>query len=134
MAGRSGRQTNADRVLAHLRHQERPQSAYQILDDFRGDGVTGAMMVYCALDQLRAAGQVHRIESLNAWTVCRDPSHATTPVFEICRDCGAVTEHLDARLSCDIAKLSDRTGLTPDRSVIEIHGRCGDCRPDVPTD
>lgn len=46
---------------------------------------------------------------------------------------GAVTEHLDARLSCDVAELSDRRGFAPERSVIEIHGRCGHRRPNVPT-
>ena len=78
------------------------------------------------------AGHVHPIESLNAWTVCRDPSHASTPVIEICSDCAAVIERFDARLSSDIADLADRTGFAPDRSVIEIHGRCDDCRPRVP--
>ena len=131
MKGRSRRQTHAERVLAHLRHRQRPLSAYQILDGLRGDGVAAVTTVYRALSKLLVAGQVHRIESLNAWTLCRDPSHAATPVFEICRDCGAVTEHLDPHLSCDIAKLSDRTGFAPERSVIEIHGRCGDCRPNL---
>ena len=128
MAGRSERRTHADRVLEHLRRQSKPLSAYKILEDLRSDGVTAATTVYRALDQLLATGRVHRIESLNAWTVCRNPSHTETPAFEICTDCGAVTEHLDARLACDVAELSDRTGFSPDRSVIEIRGQCGDCR------
>lgn len=133
MTGRSGRRTHAERVLAHLRLKERPQSAYQILEDLRHEGVTAATTVYRALTQLQEAGSVHRIESLNAWTVCADPSHAAAPVFEICTDCGAVTEHHDVSVACDIAKLSDRSGFTPERSVLEIHGRCGDCRPDAMT-
>ena len=133
MAGRSERRTHADRVLEHLRRQSKPLSAYQILEDLRSDGVTAATTVYRALDQLLAAGRVHRIESLNAWTACCAPRHAETPVFEICTDCGAVTEHLDARLAYDVAQLSDRTGFSPDRSVIEIRGRCGDCRSNAST-
>ena len=131
MAGRSERRTHADRVLEHLRRQSKPLSAYKILEDLRSDGVTAATTVYRALDQLLATGRVHRIESLNAWTACRDPSHAETPAFEICEDCGAVTEHVDPRLAQDIAALSKRSGFMPEHSVIEIRGRCGTCRTDA---
>ena len=131
MAGRSERRTHADRVLEHLRRQNKPLSAYKILEDLRSEGVTAATTVYRALDQLLAAGRVHRIESLNAWTACCDPSHAETPVFEICEDCGTVTEHVDTRVAQDIATLSKRSGFTPERSVIEIRGRCGTCRADA---
>lgn len=133
MAGRSARRTHADRVLEHLRHQTKPQSAYEILEDMRAQGITAATTVYRALDKLLAAGRVHRIESLNAWTTCCEPHHSETPVFEICDGCGAVTEHMDAHLARDIAALSERTGFVPDRSVIEIHGRCGACHAGAPT-
>ncbi len=133
MARRSGRRTHADRVLEHLRRQTRPLSAYQILEDLRDDGVTAATTVYRALDQLLAARRVHRIESLNAWTACCDPSHTETPVFEICEDCGAVTEHVHTSLTKDIAALSSHSGFEPSHSVIEIRGRCGACRADAPT-
>jgi Fur family zinc uptake transcriptional regulator len=126
------RMTHADRVLAHLRRQAKPLSAYQILEDLRGEGVTAATTVYRALDRLVASGQVHRIESLNAFAACCDPAHEAAPVFEICEDCGAVTEHVDTRLADGIAALSSRSGFAPAHSVIEIRGRCGICRPDVP--
>ncbi|MEM7120713.1 MAG: Fur family transcriptional regulator [Pseudomonadota bacterium] len=129
--GKSRRRTHADRVLDHLRHQDKPLSAYQILEALRSEGVTAATTVYRALDQLLAAGRVHRIESLNAWTVCCDPRHTETPVFEICEDCGAVTEHVDTRLAENIAALSSHSGFKPEHSVIEIRGRCGACRPDA---
>lgn len=133
MAGRPGRRTHADRVLEHLGRQTKPLSAYQILEGLRGDGVNAATTVYRALEQLLAAGRVHRIESLNAWTVCCDPSHTETPVFEICEHCGAVTEHVDARLAENIAALSSHSGFKPEHSVIEIRGSCCACRADSPT-
>ncbi|MEM1345526.1 MAG: transcriptional repressor [Pseudomonadota bacterium] len=126
--GRSGRQTHAERVLAHLRRQEKPQTAYQILEDLRSDGVTAPTTVYRALDHLVAAGDVCRIESLNAWTARLTPSQGKTPVFEICEHCGSVTEHVDTRLARDIAALSRHTGFQPERSILEIRGRCGSCR------
>lgn len=131
MATNPKRKTHAERVFEHLQRQTKPLSAYQILEDLRGDGVTAATTVYRALEQLRASGRVHRIESLSAFTACCDPNHDAVPVFEICESCGAVTEHVDARLADGIAALSNRSGFAPERSVIEIRGRCGACRPDA---
>ena len=121
------RRTHADRVLDRLRRARKPLSAYQILDDLRGEGVSAATTVYRALDQLVASGRVHRIESLNAFTACCDPNHAEAAVFEICEGCGSVTEHVDEGLTETIATLSDRSGFRAERSVIEIRGRCGAC-------
>ncbi len=121
------RLTHAERVLKFLKRQERPLSAYEILEALRGDGVAAATTVYRALAKLLETGHVHRIESLNAWTVCRAPHHSETPVFEICDGCGNVTEHVTSHLAHDIAALSADSGFVPDRSVIEIHGRCSDC-------
>ena len=131
MAGKPKRKTHAERVLEHLRGQTKPLSAYQILKDLRSEGVTAPTTVYRALDQLVASGRAHRIESLNAFTACCDPCYAETPVFEICENCGAVTEHVDARLAETIATLSSHSGFTPEHSVIEIRGRCGACRADA---
>lgn len=128
----STRLAHADRVLGYMKRQNRPLSAYEILEDLRDEGVTAATTVYRALAKLHAAGRVHRIESLNAWTACCEPHHAETPVFEICDDCGNVKEHVDAHLAGNIAALSARSGFAPDRSVIEIHGRCSDCDAAVP--
>lgn len=120
---------HTDRVLRYLEREKHPLSAYQILDGLRGDGLSAANTVYRSLEHLQAAGRVHRIESLNAWTILQAPFHTTTPIFEICVDCSVVTEHSDPRLCGDIAELTERTGFAVERSVIEIHGRCGDCHP-----
>ena len=121
------RLTHAERVLRFLRRQGRPLSAYEILRALQEDGVTAATTVYRALDKLLKAGHVHRIESLNAWTACCKPHHSETPVFEICDGCGNVTEHVASHLARGIEALSTDSGFAPDRSVIEIHGRCFDC-------
>lgn len=133
MGGSPKRKTHAERVFEHLHHQSKPLSAYQILENLRSEGVTAATTVYRALDQLVASGRVHKIQSLNAFTVCCDPSHDAAPVFEICEDCGTVTEHVDTGLTKNIAALSNQSGFKPEHSVIEIRGRCGTCRADAPT-
>ena len=133
MPARSARIAHADRVLEFMKCQHRPISAYEILEALRDQGITAATTVYRALDKLQAAGRIHRIESLNAWTACCGPRHAETPVFEICDDCGIVAEHVDDDVARGIAALTTRSGFAPERSVIEIHGRCSDCHEDGPT-
>ena len=132
MRHRRSRQTHAERVLEFLKCQKHPLSAYEILEALRGEGVTAATTIYRALAKLLEDGHVHRIESLNAWTVCRKPHHSGAAVFEICDGCGHVTEHVASNLARDIAALSTDSGFVPDRSVIEIHGRCSDCGPNTP--
>ena len=133
MVKRPKRTTHADRVLHYMKRKNRPLSAYEILEDLRSEGVTAATTVYRALEKLLDSGLIHRIESLNAWTVCCGSHGKETPVFEICDDCGSVTEHLEAAFAQSIATLSERTGFSPNHSVLEIHGRCDDCSLGVPT-
>ena len=133
MEKRSKRITHADRVFKYLQAQDRPVSAYDILEGLRDDGVTASTTVYRALEKLLDAGRVHRIESLNAWTVCCGGHDGKTPVFAICDDCGTVTEHVDDDFADIIAALSKRTGFAPNRSVLELHGRCNDCSTSAPS-
>ena len=97
--------THADRVLNYLKEQHRPLSAYDILEGLRSDGVTTSTTVYRALEKLLDAYQVHRIESLNAWTVCCSEHDHDTPVFSICDDCGTVAEHVVSEITHSIANL-----------------------------
>ena len=133
MAESPKRKTHAERVIEHLRDQTKALLTYQTLDDLRDQGVTVARTVYRALDQMVASGRVHRIESLNAFTVCAGPPHSETPVFEICNECGDLTERVGTGLTENIAILSRRSGFQPEHSVIETRGRCGACRADAQT-
>ena len=121
------RLTHADRVFNFLKKQKQPLTAYEILDLLRSDGITAATTVYRALDKLHQDGLIHRIESLNAWTICCGSHKNKIPVFEICNDCGDVKEHLDQKLTDNIKNLSDRTGFKAYNPVFEIHGLCGNC-------
>lgn len=114
-------------VFAALAEAGHPLGAYALLDGLREHGFKAPLQVYRALDQLLEMGLVHRLESLNAWTVCCEARHAYTPVFAICNDCGSVSEHFDKQLAESIETMSRRTGFMPDRSIIEIHGQCDSC-------
>ena len=118
-------------VLKILTKASQPLGAYAILDKLRSHGFKAPLTVYRALEQLAGQGLVHKIESLNAWTTCCGEHQANPPVFEICKDCGNVTEQFDRELVKSLNSMSERSGFIPDRSIIEIHGRCDDCGTDA---
>ena len=118
-------------VLNVLTKASQPLGAYAILTELHSYGFKAPLTVYRALDQLTGMGLVHKLESLNSWTSCCGDHHANPPVFEICNDCGNVTEHFDKELIKNLSNVSERSGFIPDRSIIEIHGRCDDCGTDA---
>ena len=118
-------------VLKVLSNASQPLGAYAILDELRRYGFKAPLTVYRALEQLADGGLVHKLESLNSWTICCGEHHANPPIFEICKDCGNVSEHFDKELLKNLNSMSERSGFIPDRSIIEIHGRCDDCGTDA---
>ena len=120
---------NQSLVLKALRKAKHPIGAYELLDQLREHGLKAPLQIYRTLDQLIELKIVHRLESLNAWTLCCDAEHDSTPVFAICNDCGIVKEYFDETLSSNIANISKQSGFVADRSIIEIHGRCDQCEP-----
>ena len=120
---------NQSLVLEALRKAKHPVGAYELLDQLREHGLRAPLQIYRTLDQLIELKIVHRLESLNAWTLCCDAEHDSTPVFAICNDCGIVKEYFDETLSSNIANISKQSGFVADRSIIEINGRCDQCEP-----
>ena len=120
---------NQSLVYEALRKAKNPVGAYELLDQLREHGLKAPLQIYRTLDQLIELKIVHRLESLNAWTLCCDAEHDSTPVFAICNDCGIVREYFDETLSSNIANISKQSGFVADRSIIEIHGRCDQCEP-----
>ena len=116
-------------VLETLMQAATPQSAYAILDALRPEGFRAPPQVYRALDKLLEAGLVHRIESMNAFVACCDPTDAghETIVFMLCDRCGAVDEFADASVARRLAKLSRERGFHADKRTVEVRGACGRC-------
>ncbi len=122
------RRPHHQRILALLRCEGRPRSAYQILEALRPEGVNAPTTVYRALERLQEDGRVHRVESLNAYIACCDPNHAESAVFVICDSCGAVSEHLTVGLSQHLGRLADSARFSPRHAVIELRGQCAECQ------
>ena len=118
---------NETLVLRVLTKTSEPIGAYAILKELRRHGFRAPLTVYRALDQLAAKGLVHKLESLNSWTICCGEHDTNPPIFEICNDCGNVTEHFDKELIQNLNNMSMRNGFMPNRSIIEIHGKCDEC-------
>ena len=118
---------HANRVFAFMKKKNKPITAYEILEGLATEGISAPTTIYRALNKLVSKGLIHKIESLNAWTVCCGLHENKIPIFEICKDCGNVTEHLDKNLANSIKQLSRKTGFMPDNPIFEIHGKCGLC-------
>ena len=120
---------NQSLVLNALQADRQPASAYTLLDRLRGDGFKAPLQVYRALEKLIERGQVHRLESLNAFVACQHEgcnSHSTA-AFLICDHCKSVTEFDPVRVRRAITQGAKDVGFTVRRSVIEVEGSCGDC-------
>lgn len=115
-------------VLSVLRRRSGPYSAYDVLRELRTTYPKIAPpTVYNALAALTQRGQVHRVESLKAYVACQCASHQQASILSICDDCGAVEERIAPDLLDKISGLLGKSGFSPLRHVIEVHGICAAC-------
>ena len=125
LGARGGR--NQERVLAALTRSGQPMTAYQLLDRLRPEGIGAPPSIYRALNQLVAAGRVHRLETLNAYIACGHAHGAGGPAFAICERCRRVMEIEDEALLAALGGWAGRSGFRVGRVAIEMVGRCADC-------
>ena len=119
---------NREHVYRELRTARRPMSAYQVLDRVREHGISAPTVVYRALDHLIDLGQVHRVESMNAYVACCDPGHRhATAVFAICDSCETIAELPGERVLRGIANEAKRAGFATRQATVEIKGLCATC-------
>lgn len=116
-------------VMKELSKAGEPLGAYAILDQLRDHGFRAPLQVYRALNKLVEAGLVHKLESLNAFVVCRQPgceSHEST-AFMICGSCGQTTEFIDRLLARRLKKLACDSEFALKETTIELRGICRTC-------
>ncbi len=115
-------------VLTVLRRRRRPLSAYDILRELReANPKIGPPTIYRALSALIERGRVHRLESLKAFIACKGDRHQHASILSICNDCGSVEESVAPDLHNELSSIAAKTGFSPTRHVIEIHGLCASC-------
>jgi Fur family zinc uptake transcriptional regulator len=118
-------------VFDIIRAAQKPMGAYDIIRAMTPQPKPPT--VYRALEFLVDNGQVHRIESLNAYMACnaahaccdehKSHNHAHTTQFIVCEDCGNVEE---VAATTQI-HLHAQNGFKARRIVTEILGTCGRC-------
>lgn len=118
------------RVLEIVWQSHRPLGAYAILDILSShDGRQAAPpTVYRALEFLQENGLVHRIASLNAYVGCPAPGHGGQGQFLICTDCGSAAELVDGHIEEAVRRGARGQGFEPNAHLIEVTGRCPNCR------
>jgi len=116
------------RVLELVWQSHRPQKAYDLLDLLRDENQRAAPpTVYRALEFLHDEGLIHRIESLNAFIGCGDPTQPHGGQFLICRHCGAIAELSDSQINELMDAKAAELGFQVRRRTVELEGECPDC-------
>ncbi len=117
-------------VLNILNNQDKPMTAYAILDRLKRDEPDlAAPTIYRALAALTDQGRAHKLESTKSFVPCRCDHHSAVPVLAICEDCGTVEEHDSSPLLAELSSISNKSKFTPTRHIVEMHGLCDECSP-----
>jgi len=83
--------------------------------------------VYRALQHLAEQGLVTRIESRNAYILCRHPREEHDCLFFICRQCGTAIEAPDDKISRLLRTEATELGFGINKQVMEVIGLCKSC-------
>jgi len=132
-AARRARLTTSRRHVLELVWQaHQPVLAYDLLEQLRAQQPRAAPpTVYRALEFLQGLGLVHRIESLNAYVGCADPSRPHSGQFLICQRCRAVAELDDTAIAAAIEARARTAGFRCDSQTVEVRGHCARCAGDA---
>lgn len=116
------------RVLEYLLTDHCALGAYEILDRLKADGM-GAQppVAYRALDFLVKHGFAHKIERLNAFVACSEPTQSHMPTFLICRKCDAVAEACTAAPEAAVDQIASTAGFQVETVSLEAQGICPNC-------
>jgi len=121
--------SNESMVQKILAASKQPMSAYDILPEMAKKlrRPVAPPTVYRALQHLEADGIVSRIESKNAYVLCRHPHEEHDCLFFICRKCGKATEAPEREISRLLRKEAQSIGFSANKQILEILGVCGSC-------
>lgn len=117
------------KVLGLLVASGRATKAYALLDQMRDMHPGSAPpTVYRALDFLLSVDLIHRIETINAFSVCHDLTHCQHGILMVCQDCGRVEELHEPKLRKTLMAQVKQSGYRLSGEEIELKGLCPDCQ------
>jgi len=110
----------------------KPASAYDIAEAVsKAEGRrVAANSVYRILDLFVESNLARRVESANAYVANRHPECLHDCIFLICDTCGQTVHIDDDNLTGSIRKAAASAGFSAPRPVIEVRGKCGECKRD----
>lgn len=116
-------------VFDALASFDKPASAYDIADKVSRDQGrrVAANSVYRILDLFVGANLARRVESANAYVANDHPGCLHDCIFLICDACGQTTHIDNDSLSGGVRAAAEKAGFAPERPVIEVRGKCGEC-------
>ena len=115
-------------ILTVIGKADGPMGAYDVLGELREfNAKLAPPTIYRALAALVEEGQIHRLESMNAYVACKHKAHDNAAVMSICDDCGSVEEAVAPDVLSDLSTVVGQSGFAAKRHVIEVHGVCGSC-------
>lgn len=106
-----------------------PLKAYEILDrllqtKFNAKPPT----VYRVLDYFVDSGLVHKIESIQSYTLCQGlEKHLSSELLLVCNHCHQVSEFYESSLHPLLQKLADMNHFLLGNAAIELRGICSSC-------
>ncbi len=108
---------------------QKPLKAYEILNDLlKSKPNATPPTVYRALDFFAAKAVVHKIESIQSYTLCCEPAkQLPSEVLMVCDTCHQVIEIYDEFMHLLVAKLSKQHGFKMNQGTIELKGLCQSC-------
>lgn len=116
------------RILELVWASHEPVGAYDILAKLSRERDNAAPpTVYRALGFLMEVGLVHRIDSLNAFVGCNEPTRPHVAQFLVCRSCHHVSEIDSPPVQRVIEAESRQYGFTIEAGSLEIKGLCENC-------
>ena len=116
-------------VLYVLWCEKKPLKAYDILNNLlKIKPNSTPPTVYRALAYFEAKGIVHKIESIQCYTLCREPEkHLPSELLMVCNDCHQVVEVYDEMMHELVARLAVDHCFKLNQDTIELNGICQMC-------
>lgn len=120
------------RVLELIWQSHQPSKAYGILEQLQRQEQKqiNPPTVYRALDFLLDMKLIHRIQALNAFIGCSDPSHYCGGCLMICDKCHRVYDVSVSGLDDRLAEAAAGLGFEIKEQTTEVFGRCATCVAD----
>ena len=117
-------------VLYILWCAQKPLKAYEILESLlKTKSNSTPPTVYRALIFFLASGAVHKIESIQSYTLCCYPEkHLPSELLMVCDGCHQVVEVYDPEVRSLVAQLANACQFQLKQDAIELKGTCKRCQ------